>query len=277
MVCPFILPLQNANKGGHRPPLRNIKPYCRLLTANLLNRFDSLRTALFVGINGKPVIRPDAVLTFAHAARRIALGCRCAECALECGCGRADVPARLRGSRLRRFLVSAGALAAGLLCAGLLAGADAAGLLVEADGLLVLAEADGFAVVVFVLLVTGLVSLVLSSVLLSVEVLSSVLVSVLASSDFSSVFDSSFLSSVLPVWTVWLSSLVSSCAVLPPHAARPKQSVSASSMAVSFFIKFPPYCLFLLRILIRRITVRFCSPNPVNILVYSADFARQSR
>ena len=71
-------------------------------------------------------------------------------------------------------MVSAGALAAGLLCAGLLAGADAAGLLVEADGLLVLAGADGFAVVVFVLLVTGLVSLVLSSVLLSVEVLSSV-------------------------------------------------------------------------------------------------------
>ena len=53
-----------------------------------------------------------------------------------------------------------------MLCAGLLAGADAAGLLVEADGLLVLAGADGFAVVVFVLLVTGLVSLVLSSVLL---------------------------------------------------------------------------------------------------------------
>ena len=68
-----------------------------------MNRFDSLRTALFIGINGKPVVRPDAVLTFAHAARRIALGCRCAECALECGCGRADVPARLRGSRLRRF------------------------------------------------------------------------------------------------------------------------------------------------------------------------------
>ena len=265
-------------KGGHWPPLRNIKPYRRLLTANLLNRFDSLRTALFIGINGKPVVRPDAVLTFAHAARRIALGCRCAECALECGCGRADVPARLRGSRLRRFCgFGLSRLAAGLLCAGLLAGADAAGLLVEADGLLVPAEADGFAVVVFVLLVTSLVSLVLSSVLLSVEVLSSVLVSVLASSDFSSVFASSFLSSVLPVWTVWLSSLVSSCAVLPPHAARPKQSVSASSMAVSFFIKFPPYCLFLLRILIRRITVRFCSPNPVNILVYSADFARQSR
>ena len=90
--------------------------------------------------------------------------------------------------------------------------------------MLVPAEADGFAVVVFVLLVTGLVSLVLSSVLLSVEVLSSVLVSVFASSvlvssDFSSVFASSFLSSVLPVWTVWLSSLVASCAVLPPPAA----------------------------------------------------------
>ena len=43
-------------------------------------------------------------------------------------------------------------------------------MLVEADGLLVPAEPDGFAVVVFVLLVTGLVSVVLSSVLLSVEV-----------------------------------------------------------------------------------------------------------
>ena len=169
---------------------------------------------------------------------------------------RADVPARLRGSRL--------AGSAGLVSSALLQACSVPACLPErmsdvrrADGCSCPLKQTA-AVVVFVLLVTSLVSLVLSSVLLSVEVLSSVLVSVLASSDFSSV-------SLRPSYPRFAGldglALVPGIILCGVAAARSKTKAECQCQQhiASFFIKISILSVSPADTGIRRITVRFCS------------------